>query len=29
MVLAGEGGSALDYGFFDFTKNQTTLRSIY
>jgi hypothetical protein len=29
MVLAGEGGSALDYGFFDFTKNQTTLRSTY
>ena len=29
MVLAGQGGSALDYGFFDFSKNQTTLRSTY
>ena len=29
MVLAGPGGSALDFGFFDFSKNQTTLRSSY
>ena len=29
MVLAGKGGSALDFGFFDFNKNQTTLRSTY
>jgi len=29
MVLAGSGGSALDFGFFDFSKNQTTLRSSY
>ena len=29
MVLAGQGGSALDFGFFDFSKNQTTLRSTY
>ena len=29
MVLAGQGGSALDYGFFDFSKNQTTLRSTH
>ena len=24
MVLAGKGGSALDFGYFDFNKNQTT-----
>ena len=29
MVLAGKGGSALDFGYFDFNKNQTTLRSTY
>ena len=29
MVLAGKGGSALDFGYFDFIKNQTTLRSTY
>ena len=29
MVLAGSGGSALNFGFFDFSKNQTTLRSSY
>jgi hypothetical protein len=29
MVLAGEGGSALDFGYFDFTQNITTLRSTY
>ena len=29
MVLAGKGGSALDFGYFDFNKNQTTLISTY
>lgn len=29
MVLAGQGGSALNFGLFDFSKNQTTLRSSY
>ena len=29
MVLAGSGGSALNFGLFDFSKNQTTLRSSY
>jgi hypothetical protein len=29
MVLAGEGGSALNFGYFDFTQNIATLRSTY
>jgi len=29
MVLAGEGGRALDFGYFDLTQNRSVLRSTY
>ena len=29
LVLAGEGGTALNFGYFDFSQNMTTLRSTH